>query len=92
LTGAITDVNRSLTAVAATPIPKRLLTSVGVRTTRLGGASGFTNVLSVLSQGAGTAASGANVLRIAGRMAGPIAIASALIDATAIGVCTFIDQ
>ena len=92
LPGAATDVTRVGTLLAAAPLPKSLLSGVGIRTTTLAGGSSFTNILSVLGQGAGTAASGANIFRIAGRMAGPIAIASAVIDVAAIGVCTVIDQ
>jgi hypothetical protein len=92
LPGAVTDVTRVGTLVAAAPLPKSWLSTLGIRTTTLAGGSSFTNILSVLGQGAGTAASGANTLRIAGRMAGPIAIASAVIDVAAIGVCTVIDQ
>jgi RHS repeat-associated protein len=91
LPGATTDVTRVGTLVAAAPLPKSWLSAIGIRTTTLGGGSSFTNILSVLGQGAGTAASGANVLRIAGRWAGPMAIASAAIDATAIAVCTLTD-
>jgi hypothetical protein len=93
LAGAANVVRRVGTLLAATPLPKSVLSTLGIRTTTFGGGSAFTNALSVPGQGVtGTAASGANLLRIAGRMAGPIAIPSAVIDVTAIGVCTFIDQ
>jgi hypothetical protein len=92
LLGAVQDTTRVVTLVAAAPLPKVWLSSIGTRTTTFAGGSYFTSILSVLGQGAGTAASGTNLLRIAGRWAGPIAIASAVIDATAIGLCTFIDQ
>jgi len=71
------------TLLAAAPIPKSwfgLPSALG---------SGSTTTLpSVLSLGAGTAASGANLLRIAGRVAGPVAVASIVIDATALALCT----
>jgi len=92
LMGAANGATRAGTLIAATPLPKSALSTLGVRTTTFEGGSAFTNVLSVVARGAGTAASGTNVVRIAGRMAGPIAAASAVIDVAAIGVCTFIDQ
>jgi hypothetical protein len=82
--------------LAAGGIPKSILPIIGVRATTFGGASPYTGILSILSGGAGTAASGANWLRIAGRYASriavPVAIASVVIDAAAIGTCTALDQ
>jgi RHS repeat-associated protein len=85
--GAAQDATRVGTLIAAAPLPKSWLSSIGIRTTTFAGGSDFTSILSVLGQGAGTAASGTNLFRIAGRWAGPIAIASGVIDATAIGIC-----
>jgi hypothetical protein len=71
------------TLLAAVPIPKSwfgLPAALG---------SGSTTTLpSVLSLGAGTAASGSNLLRLAGRVAVPVAVASIAIDATALALCT----
>jgi RHS repeat-associated protein len=75
---------RAAEVTIALPIPKRLL-GLPVMGSR------FTNVISRLALGRGTAISGENVLRIAGRWAGPIAIASLVIDAAAIGTCTALD-
>ena len=69
--------------VAAIPFPKSW---VGLSSAL--GSGSLTNLPSWLSLGSGTAASGSNLLRIGGRMAGPIAIASGVIDATAISMCT----
>jgi RHS repeat-associated protein len=71
------------TLLAAVPIPKSWF---GLPSAL--GSGGTTTLPSVFSLGAGTAASGANLFRIAGRVAGPVAIASAVIDATALALCT----
>jgi RHS repeat-associated protein len=71
------------TLLAAAPIPKSWF---GLPSAL--GSGGTTTLPSVLSLGAGTAASGANLLRIAGRVAGPVAVASIVIDATALALCT----
>jgi RHS repeat-associated protein len=71
------------TLMAAAPVPKSwfgLPSALG---------SGSTTTLpSVFSLGGGTAASGVNLFRIAGRAAGPVAVASVAIDATALALCT----
>jgi RHS repeat-associated protein len=81
--GAGTAATRLATAVAAVPFPKSWL---GLPSAL--GSGSLTNIPSALSLGAGTAASGSNVLRIAGRIAGPVGIASAAIDAAALAMCT----
>jgi hypothetical protein len=78
-----TTATRVATLVAAIPFPKSWLGFPSAL-----GSGSFTNLPSWLSLGAGTAASGSNLLRIGGRMAGPIAIASGVIDASAIALCT----
>jgi RHS repeat-associated protein len=82
---------KAVALIPATPLPKSVLGLFGVRVTILGGGSGFSNMLSALGQRAGTAVRGTNLLRTAGRFWAPVAIASAAIDVTAIGVCTLID-
>jgi hypothetical protein len=83
---------RATTVATTTPVPKFLGRFMGVRTTTLAGGSRFTGILSILGRGTGTAASGTNILRIAGRLAVPVAAASLVIDAASLGICTFIDQ
>jgi hypothetical protein len=95
--GAATNVSKyAVILLSAGGIPKSLVSRLGVRVIQLEGASRFTGLLSILSQGMGTAASGENWLRIAGkaasRIAVPVFIASVAIDATAIGTCTLLDQ
>jgi RHS repeat-associated protein len=71
------------TLLAAAPIPKSwfgLPSALGSGT--------VTTLPSVFSLGAGTAASGSNVLRLAGRVAGPVAIAGVLVDTAALALCT----
>ena len=79
-----------LIAAAAGGIPKAVPESLGMRMIMQPGSSRFTSALSILS-----AASGGGALRtvanFGSKWAGPIAIASALIDATAIAVCTASD-
>jgi hypothetical protein len=79
-----------LIAAAAGGIPKAVPESLGMRVIMQPGSSGFTSALSILS-----AASGGGALRtvanFGSKWAGPIAIASAVIDATAIAVCTASD-
>ena len=81
--GVGTSATRLTTIVAATPFPKSW---VGLPSAL--GSSSLTNLPSWLSVGSGTAASGSNLFRIGGRMAGPIAIASGVIDAAALTMCT----
>jgi RHS repeat-associated protein len=81
--GVGTAATRLATAVAAVPFPKSWL---GLPSAL--GSGSLTNIPSVLSLGAGTAASGSNLGRIAGRIAGPVGIASAVIDITALAMCT----
>ncbi len=81
--GAGTAATRIGTLIAAIPFPKSW---VGLPSAL--GSGSFTNLPSWLSLGSGTAASGSNLLRIGGRMAGPIAIASGAIDAAALSMCT----
>lgn len=78
-------------AAGAGGIPKAIPEALGiVRTIRAPGSSSFTSLFSILS-----AASGGGALRtvanFGSKFAGPIAIASAVIDATAIAVCTASD-
>jgi len=82
LPGAAQDATRLALIPAAPIIPKA---AVGVPQAL--GSGPLTNLLSYFSLGSGTAASGANIFRAAGRIGAPIAIASAVIDATAIGIC-----
>jgi hypothetical protein len=77
-----TTTTRAITVAAATPIPKNWL---GLP--RALGSGPFTKLPSWLSLGRGTAASGTNLVRGVGRLAGPIAIASGIIDAAAISMC-----
>ena len=76
-------------------VPKALLRGLGMKIPQFAGSSGFTSILSILSAGRGTAATGENVLRLGGRAASrfavPIAIASVTIDAAAIATCTALD-
>jgi RHS repeat-associated protein len=74
---------RFVTLAAAAPIPKSWF---GLPSALRSGS--FTNLLSYLSLGSGTAASGANLMRLGGRIAGPVGAASALIDAAALAMCT----
>jgi hypothetical protein len=80
--GAAQDATRIALIPAAPIIPKA---AVGLPQAL--GSGPLTNLLSYFSLGSGTAASGANIFRVAGRIGAPIAIASAVIDATAIGIC-----
>lgn len=82
LPGAAQDATRIALIPAAPIIPKA---AVGLPQAL--GSGPLTNLLSYFSLGSGTAASGANIFRVAGRVGAPIAIASAVIDATAIGIC-----
>jgi RHS repeat-associated protein len=81
--GVGTAATRIGTAVAAFPFPKSW---TGLP--RALGSGKFTNLLSWLSLGRGTAASGSNLGRMAGRVAVPVAIASGVIDAAALSMCT----
>ncbi len=56
LPGAAQDATRVGTLIATAPLPKSWLSSIGIRTTTFAGGSDFTSILSVLGQGAGTAA------------------------------------
>jgi len=82
VSGAAQDATRIALIPAAPIIPKA---AVGLPQAL--GSGPLTNLLSYFSLGSGTAASGANIFRVAGRIGAPIAIASAVIDATAIGIC-----
>ena len=89
--GLASDAKWGLIAAGAGGIPKAIPEALGiVRTIRPPGSSSFTSLFSILS-----AASGGGALRtvanFGSKWAGPIAIASAVIDATAIGICTASD-
>ncbi len=77
-------------AAGAGGIPKSFAKSLGMRVIMPPGASEYTSALSMLSL-----AGGGGVLRtianFGSKAALPIAIASAVIDATAIGICTASD-
>jgi RHS repeat-associated protein len=81
--GIPTITTRIFTIGMAVPFPK-----IWVGLPRALGSGALTNLPSWLSVGAGTAASGSNWLRMGGRIAGPVAIASVIIDATALTMCT----
>ena len=90
VTGLSSDAKWALIAAAAGGIPKAVPESLGMRVIMLPGASRFTSALSILSVagGGGTLRTIAN---FGSKWAGPLAIASAVIDATAIGICTASD-
>ena len=77
----------ALIAAGAGGVPKVVPDALGMRVIMLPGSSRFTSLLSMISvaSGGGTLRAVAN---FGSKWAGPIAIASAVIDATAIGVCT----
>jgi len=81
-----------LIAAGAGGIPKAIPEALGiVRAIRPPGSSSFTSIFSILSaasRGGGTLRTVAN---FGSKWAGPIAIASAVIDATAIGISTASD-
>jgi RHS repeat-associated protein len=81
--GTGTAATRLATLLAAAPIPKSWFGLPAAL-----GSSSTTTLPSVLSLGGGTAASGANLFRVAGRVAGPVGIASIAIDVTALALCT----
>jgi RHS repeat-associated protein len=80
--GLGTGATRVGTVLAAVPFPKSW---VGLP--RALGSGSWTNLPSWLSLGRGTAVSGSNLLRIGGRIAGPVAIGSIVIDAAALAMC-----
>jgi hypothetical protein len=88
--GLSSDAKWGLIAAAAGGIPKAVPDALGMRVIMLPGSSRFTSVLSMISVagGGGTLRTIAN---FGSKWAGPIAIASAVIDATAIGICTASD-
>jgi RHS repeat-associated protein len=73
---------RAVTIVAALPLKKSW-----VNLPRALGSGGWTNVASWIGLGGGTAASGTNLARMGGRIAGPIAIGGVVIDAAALAMC-----
>jgi RHS repeat-associated protein len=81
--GVGTAATRLGTLLAALPLPKSWFGLPAAL-----GSGSTTTIPSVLSLGSGTAASGSNLLRMGGRIAGPVAVASAIIDASAIAACT----
>ena len=86
--GLASNTKWALIVAGAGGIPKSVVKKFGMRVIMPPGASEYTSVLSVLSAARG----GGIVRRIANfgsKWAVPIAIASALIDATAIGICTY---
>jgi len=87
-TGLASDATKWLLA-GGPGVPKAAAEAVGVRVIRTAGDSSFTSLArigSILSGGALQP-----VAVFAKRFGGPIAIASAVIDATAIGICTASD-
>jgi RHS repeat-associated protein len=87
-TGLASDASKWLLA-GGPGVPKAAAEAVGVRVIRTAGDSSFTSLArigSILSGGAIQP-----VAVFAKRFGGPIAIASAVIDATAIGICTAMD-
>lgn len=81
-----------LIAASAGGIPKAIPEGLGlVRTIRPPGSSSFTSVFSILSAATGGGGALRTVANFGSKWAGPIAIASAVIDATAIGICTASD-
>ena len=77
-----TAATRIGTGLAGIPFPKSW-----VGEARALGSGPFTTLPSWLSKGAGTAASGTNLARMGGRIAGPIAIGGIVIDAAALAMC-----
>lgn len=90
VTGLSSGVKWALIAAAAGGIPKAVPEALGMRVITLPGSSQFTSLLSIIS-----ASGGGGMLRsianFGSKWAGPTAIASAVIDATAIGICTASD-
>jgi hypothetical protein len=81
-----------LIALSAGGIPKSIPESLGlVRAIRLPGSSDFTSLLSILSAAGGGGGTLRTIANFGSKWAGPIAVASAAIDATAIGICTASD-
>jgi len=80
--GLGTASTRVATIAAAFPLRKSW-----VNLPRALGSGGWTNVSSWLSLGEGTAASGSNLARMGGRIAGPVAIGGIIIDAAALAMC-----
>lgn len=78
-----------LIAAGAGGVSKPLAEALGVRVIMQPGSSGSTSILRVASVLSGGALQ--PVAAFAKKWAGPIAIASAVIDATAIGICTASD-
>lgn len=79
-----------LIALSAGGIPKSVASSLGLRVIMQPGASEYTSALSMLSLAGGGGAL-RTIANFGSKWAGPIAIASVLIDATAIGICTASD-
>jgi RHS repeat-associated protein len=78
-------------ATAAGGIPKSFAKSLGLRVIRQPGSSEYTSALSMLSLASGGGGALRTIANFGSKWAGPIAIASAVIDATAIGICTAMD-
>ncbi len=77
-----TGTTRAVTIAATVPLKKRWL---GLPVAF--GSSQWTNFASWLALGEGTAASGANLLRMGGRIGGPVAIGGVVTDAAALAMC-----
>lgn len=80
-----------LIALSAGGIPKSWASSLGLRVIMQPGASEYTSAFSMLSLATGGGGALRTIANFGSKWAGPIAIASAVIDATAIGICTASD-
>ena len=89
--GLSSDAKWGLIAAAAGGIPKSWASGLGLRVIMQPGASEYTSALSMLSLATGGGGALRTVANFGSKWAGPIAIASAVIDATAIGICTASD-
>jgi len=79
-------------ATAAGGIPKAIPEGLGlVRKIRQSGSSDYTSLFSILSAASGGGGTLRTIANFGSKWAGPIAIASGVIDATAIGICTAMD-
>ena len=88
--GLSSTVKWGLIALAAGGVPKSAAAGLGLRVLTQPGSSQYTSAIRMLSQATGSEIL-KSVANFGKKYAGPIAIASAIIDATAIGICTALD-
>lgn len=91
VTGLSSDAKWGLIALSAGGIPKSVASILGLRVIMQPGGSEYTSALSMLSLATGGGGWLRTAANFGSKWAGPIAIASAVIDAAAIGVCTASD-